>query len=140
MLKLKIFSVGKTKEDWLERAIDEYLKRLQKIVHVECIWAKTDAQLLELIEKEPLVIYCDSEGVQYTSEEFSNFLVKKFIEGSSRLAIVIGGANGLPLAIKKSKELLSFSKMTMTHQMIRLFLIEQVYRAFEIQKGSKYHK
>jgi len=140
MLKLKIFSVGKTKEEWLESAITEYIKRLQKTLHVECIWAKNDAHLLELVEKEALVIYCDAEGKQFTSEEFSGFLVKKFIEGGSRLSIVIGGAEGLPLAIKKSKELLSFSKMTMTHQMIRLFLLEQVYRAFEIQKGSSYHK
>lgn len=140
MLKLKIFSVGKTKEEWLESAFTEYVKRLQKTLHVECIWAKNDDQLLELVEKEALVIYCDAEGKQLTSEAFSSFLVKKFIEGGSRLSIVIGGAEGLPLTIKKSKELLSFSKMTMTHQMIRLFLIEQVYRAFEIQKGSSYHK
>lgn len=140
MLKLKIFSVGKTKEEWLEIAIAEYVKRLQKTIHIEFIWAKNETHLFELLEKEPLVVYCDSKGKHFTSEEFSDFLVKKFVDGGSRLSIVIGGADGLPLAIKTSKECLSLSKMTMTHQMIRLFLVEQIYRAFEIQKGSNYHK
>lgn len=140
MLKLKIISIGKTKEAWLEQAITEYVKRLTPVMQIEFVLAKDNAQLLTLLEKEPLYICCDANGQSFTSEEFSTYIHKKFTEGGSRLSIVIGGAEGLPPALKTHSNLISLSPLTMTHQIVRLILIEQIYRALEIGKGTNYHK
>lgn len=140
MYKLRIYSVGKTKEEWLEAAIAEYLKRLQATVAIEFILAKNDEQLIASVEKEEAVICLDPLGKMMDSEKFSSFLMKQLEAGGSRLAFVIGGPEGLPAVLRKKHPLISFSPMTFTHQIIRLILVEQIYRAFEIDKGSRYHK
>lgn len=141
MLKCKIFSVGKTKEQWLEMAIGEYVKRLQKVLSFEFIWAKDDVQLERLVEKESGEIIClDVLGKMHDSESFSDYIISAFERGGSKLSIVIGGAEGLPSYMKKKYPLVSLSPMTMTHQCTRLILIEQIYRGLEIARGSKYHK
>lgn len=140
MNKLRILSIGKTKEPWLEDAIAEYLKRLQHVLTIEFVWAKSDDQLVQLASKESLLICLDSEGKMMTSEQFSTFIIKKFEEGGSRLAIVIGGPEGLPEPLRQHPLKISLSLMTFTHQLVRLILIEQLYRAFEIDKGTGYHK
>lgn len=140
MYRLRILSVNKTKEMWLEEAIAEYLKRLQNQVSIEFVFSKTDEQLLAQAAKEDNLICLDAGGQMMDSERFSTFLLKKFEEGGARLAIVIGGAEGLPAALKNNYPLISLSPMTFTHQVVRLILIEQIYRAFEIAKGSRYHK
>ncbi len=140
MLKLKIISIGKTKEEWLDQAIDEYAKRLKPVLQIDFVLVKSDEQLVALVEKEPLFICCDANGLSLNSEQFSSYLQKKFTEGGSRLAIVIGGSDGLPVSLKTHSHLISLSPLTMTHQIVRLVLLEQVYRALEIAKGSKYHK
>jgi len=140
MLKLKILSIGKTKEDWLDMALDEYIKRLKPTMSIEFCLVKTDEQLAFLSEKEPVIICLDPKGVKLDSEGFADYLQKKFIEGGARLSLVIGGSDGLPTKLKSHKNLISFSDLTMTHQLIRLMLLEQVYRATEILKGTKYHK
>ncbi len=78
MLKLTILSVGKTKEKWLEDAVEEYLKRLKPYVEINCIWVKTDNQLLELAKREKLCIGLDPAGRQMSSEEFSDFMMKSW--------------------------------------------------------------
>lgn len=140
MFKIKIFSIGKTKEAWLESAISEYLKRLQPIASIECLWCKSDAQLIEMAKKENCYICLDPKGPAMTSEAFSTLLTSTLEKGGSRLTFVIGGAEGLPKELKEHASLLSLSSMTFTHQLTRLVLIEQIYRAFEIAKGSNYHK
>lgn len=140
MLKLKIILIGKTKETWLEEAIDEYLKRLKPSISVEWLWAKDNAQLIEFSRKESLVIGLDPAGQLFTSEQFASFLSQAWEKGRSRLTMVIGGAEGLPPEFKKEFVLISLSPLTFTHQLTRLILIEQIYRAFEICKGSRYHK
>lgn len=140
MYKIRIYSIGKTKEEWLETAIAEYLKRLQKTAVIEFILAKNDEQLVGLVEKEDAVICLDALGQMMDSEKFSFYLVKQLETHGARLAFVIGRAEGLPPVLKKRHPLLSFSLMTFTHQVIRLILVEQVYRAIEIDKGSRYHK
>lgn len=140
MFKIKILSVGKTKEAWLEEALNEYLKRLQPIASFEFIWAKNDKQLLELAEKESKIICLDAKGSLMSSEQFSAFIHDRLLKNGSRLTLVIGGAEGLPLELKDNPDLISLSPMTFTHQVTRLVLLEQIYRAFEIAKGSKYHK
>jgi 23S rRNA (pseudouridine1915-N3)-methyltransferase len=139
MFKIKIISVGKTKEAWLDAALEEYVKRLKPLAALEFIWAKNDDQLVLLVQKEPLVICLDPGGTLHDSEQFAGLLMRKLQEGGSRLCLVIGGPEGLPPDLKQNA-LLSLSPMTMTHQIVRLVLIEQIYRAFEMAKGSKYHK
>ncbi|WP_042281343.1 23S rRNA (pseudouridine(1915)-N(3))-methyltransferase RlmH [Candidatus Protochlamydia sp. R18] len=140
MLKLRILSVGKTKEKWLEDAFNEYQKRLKANLQIECLWAKDSYQLLEWTQKESLIICLDPTGRLLTSEAFATFLSKCWEQGGSRLTIVIGGAEGLPLELKQHSILISLSLLTFTHQITRLILIEQIYRATEILKNSQYHK
>jgi len=140
MYRLRILLVGKTKESWLEQALDEYIKRLQHHLTIDFIWAKDDQQLIQLATKEDLLICLDSEGQMFDSVQFSSFLLKQFEKGHSRLAIAIGGPEGLPPSLKSWPVRISLSAMTFTHQIVRLILLEQIYRAFEIAKGSGYHK
>ncbi|QLH35600.1 MAG: 23S rRNA (pseudouridine(1915)-N(3))-methyltransferase RlmH [Parachlamydiaceae bacterium] len=140
MLKLKIISIGKTKEDWLNAAIEEYVKRLSPVLKFEFVWAKNNDQLRDLLNKETSVICLDAKGKLYNSEQFAEFIQTQFVENKSRLTLAIGGAEGLPDEIKGCYRLISLSPLTMTHQIVRLVLIEQIYRAFEIAKGTQYHK
>lgn len=140
MIKIRILSVGKTKEMWLEEALSEYLKRLKTTLRIEFVFAKTDLQLMEWLEKEPLVIALDPRGKLLTSEEFSTLLFNQIEAGGSRLAFAIGGPEGLPQEVRQKTFLLSLSPLTFTHQLARLVLVEQLYRAVEIAKGSPYHK
>lgn len=140
MLKLKLLSVGKTKEKWLDEGFQEYIKRLKSSVQIECLWAKDSSQLLEWAHKENSYVCLDPAGRLFTSEEFSYFLCQQWEKEGSRLTLIIGGAEGLPSELKQKGNLLSLSPLTLTHQLVRLVLIEQVYRAIEIQKRSPYHK
>jgi len=102
MFKLRIASVGKTKEEWLETAIAEYLKRLQSTAAIEFIWFKTDKQLEEWAAKENRVICLDAAGQMMDSEKFSGFLTQELAENGSRLSFIIGGAEGLPQSLRKT--------------------------------------
>lgn len=139
-MKIKILSVGKTKEEWLENAFQEYIKRLKGTTEIECAWAKTDTQLIEWAKKERAVICLDPQGSLYTSEQFSKFLMRQLEANGAKSTFIIGGADGLPVDVKKQGPAISLSPLTFTHQITRLVLLEQIYRAFEIDKGSKYHK
>lgn len=140
MYKIKIISVGKTKETWLDAAIEDYCKRLKAQAAFEFVWTKNDDQLIAAVTKEPLALCLDPKGVLLDSERFAAEIFQKLQEGGSRLALVIGGPEGLPAMLRNRLSLISLSPLTMTHQIVRLVLIEQLYRAFEIVKGSKYHK
>lgn len=135
-MKLKLLSIGKTKESWLNEAIDEYLKRLP--APFEIIICKDRARLVELAQKERRLILLDPAGSLMTSEKFSSFLIKEIELGGASIAFVIGDADGLPPELQGNK--ISLSPLTFTHQMARLILLEQVFRAFEIDRGSPYHK
>jgi 23S rRNA (pseudouridine1915-N3)-methyltransferase len=137
MHKIKVLTIGKCKEIWLADALSEYEKRLKGKVSFEWVIAKNDTQLLEHVNEEPFVIALDPKGELLTSEEWS----KKFIRFGLKIAFVIGGAEGLPPAIfQRPHYKWSLSPLTFTHQMTRLILVEQVYRALEIDRGSQYHK
>lgn len=141
MIKIKIYSIGKTKEEWLQNALGLYESRLKSSLSFEWILAKNDEQLKQFLEKEMNYICLDPLGKQYPSEEFSHFLFSSIQSCNSRLCFIIGGAEGIPNLLKtKASSLLSLSRMTFTHQITRLILVEQIYRAFEIQKGSSYHR
>jgi 23S rRNA (pseudouridine1915-N3)-methyltransferase len=140
MYKIKILTTGKVREDWLDIAISEYLKRLKPQAEINFQIARDDQQLAQWIQKEAHAICLDAQGELMSSDIFSKFLHTQLIQSGSRLCFVIGGAEGLPASIKASFPLISLSPMTFTHHMVRLILIEQLYRAFEIAKGSRYHK
>lgn len=136
MYKIKIFAIGKSKEKWLSEALAEYEARLSSYLSIEWFLAKDDKALTLWAEEESSFIALDPMGKSFTSETFSKRLIK-----SMRASIFIGGAEGLPASIKtKAKELWSLSPLTFTHQMTRIILLEQIYRAFEIHRGSPYHK
>jgi 23S rRNA (pseudouridine1915-N3)-methyltransferase len=141
MFKIKMISVGKTKEAWLKEALDAYSQRLKATASIEWVLLKNVQQLNDTVKKESFFICLDPNGKAYSSEEFSTFLFQQLIAQGARLTFVIGGPDGIPKEIiGKAAFLLSFSQMTFTHQMIRLLLLEQLYRAIEIHKGTAYHK
>ncbi|MCB1111007.1 MAG: 23S rRNA (pseudouridine(1915)-N(3))-methyltransferase RlmH [Chlamydiia bacterium] len=132
-LKIKIFSPGKTKETWLQTALLEYEKRLKGTF--EITW-----DFNRLPEKGPFICL-DPGGMSLSSVEFSTFLYHALEEEGSRLTFVIGGPEGIPQDIlQQASQILSFSKMTFTHQHIRLLLLEQIYRGMQIRNKAPYHK
>ena len=158
MIHINIVCVGKIKENYLKDAISEYSKRLSKYCKLNIIEINDEpipnnlnnkiCENIKLIEGEKIisniknsyVIALDLKGKQYTSEEFSYKLESISIEKSS-ITFIIGGSLGLSEnVIKKSNELICFSKMTFPHQLIRLFLLEQIFRAFKIQNNETYHR
>ncbi len=140
MYKIKIITIGKSKELWLEDALQEYFKRLKSQVEIDLVLAKNDLQLIAWSEKEPQVNCLDPHGKLMDSQNFSQLLLSELEKGGSRMTFIIGGAEGIPLLLKKQYPLVSLSLLTFTHQLTRLILVEQIYRALEIAKGSKYHK
>ena len=104
-------------------------------------YLKTDKELVEKAKSlKGYVFALDENGRNYTSRDFSKVIYNGFEEGGSHVGFIIGGFSGLPLQIKNNFNLISLSKMTLTHQFARLLLLEQIYRATEIHKGSGYHK
>lgn len=159
-MKIKLITVGKLKEKYLVQGINEYLKRLQSYAKVEMIEVAdekapehlSEAEMLQVKEKEGsriLAKVADHEvvfalainGQQYTSESFANEINQLGIHGKSTITFIIGGSLGLSeTVIKRSQKQLSFGKMTYPHQLMRLILIEQIYRAYRIMRGEPYHK
>lgn len=141
MFKIKILTLGKVKEEWLENALTEYEKRLSRICTIHWVLAKDKNRLKRLCEKESFFIALAPNGKNYTSKSFSQKLSMQLQTQHSSLAFLIGGIDGIDTGLlKKAYDIWSLSALTFTHQIARLILLEQIYRAFEIQKGSKYHK
>ena len=132
-LKIKIFSPGKIKESWLKEALHEYEKRLTGVITIE--WDFVN------LPSEPPFMCLDPKGEMLSSTQFSTFLYKEFEKMGSRLNFVIGASQGLPHdLLDKASSIISLSKMTFTYQHTRLFLLEQIYRASQIEKRTLYHK
>ncbi|PAE18832.1 23S rRNA (pseudouridine(1915)-N(3))-methyltransferase RlmH [Bacillus sp. 7504-2] len=159
-MNISIITVGKLKEKYLKQGIDEYLKRMSAYAKVEIIEVAdekapeilSESEMLQVKEKEgerilaklhpdTYVIALAIEGKQKSSEELADTLDKLATYGKSKIAFVIGGSLGLSQQVlQRSDEKLSFSKMTFPHQLMRLVLVEQIYRAFRINRGEPYHK
>lgn len=138
-----IIVVGKkgAVEDWIQEGFSEYEKRLKPVNKIQSIFLRDDEELIDVVKAtKGTILALDESGKQYDSKEFSKLVYTSLDEGKSKLSFIIGGFSGLPDEIKKTYPLVSLSKMTWTHQMARLLLIEQIYRASEIYKGSAYHK
>lgn len=150
---IRIITVGYIKEKYLKEAIDEYMKRLKKYTNIELIEVKDEGlveeqkaiqlegeKISKYITPRDYLITLEIEGKAFTSEEFADKLNQIQIENSN-IVFVIGGSYGLSQELKnKSKLHLSFSKMTFPHQLFRVFLLEQIYRAFKILNNESYHK
>ena len=159
-MNISVITVGKLKEKYLKQGIDEYLKRLSAYAKVEIIEVpdekapevlsnsemeqvkkKEGERILAKISQDTYVIALAIKGKMMTSEELADSLDKLATYGKSKVAFIIGGSLGLSNEVlKRADEGLSFSKMTFPHQLMRLILVEQVYRAFRINRGEPYHK
>jgi len=142
-LTTSILVVGKKNsvEPWIEQGVAEFEKRLVPVMRFSTVFCKDDDALVaEAGKLKGIVIALDEHGKQLTSIDFSKYLYKSYEEGGASVHFIIGGFAGLPTEIKNKCPLISLSKLTWTHQMARLLLVEQIYRATEIHKGSGYHK
>lgn len=138
MLHIQIVQVGKTKDSYFKQAEEEYVKRLGRYGKITVDTVEDDDKILSRVHKDSYKIALVIEGKQFSSEEFADKLKEIGIMG--HVTFIIGGPHGLPKEVIDSSDfLLSFSKMTFTHQMIRVILLEQIYRACTIIEGKKYH-
>ncbi|MGB7393039.1 MAG: 23S rRNA (pseudouridine(1915)-N(3))-methyltransferase RlmH [Pricia sp.] len=155
-MTIRLLAIGKTDSKALQQLISEYEKRLKHYVRFELIAIpdlKNTKNLSEIQQKEKegelilkkldaidVMVLLDENGKHYSSVGFSQFLQKKMNAGIKRLVFVIGGPYGFSDAVyARSQGRISLSKMTFSHQMVRLFVVEQVYRAFTILRNEPYH-
>ncbi len=137
MFKVKIIAVGKHKESWLQEALAEYEKRLKNRLHIEWILVEEESLLPLASKYSSHLIALDLLGESLNSEAFS----EKWFRFGQRAVFIIGGPQGLsPEILQKAIWHWSLSPLTFTNQMARLIVVEQLYRALEIEKGSPYHK
>lgn len=159
-MKITIVTVGKIKEKYLKDAIAEYSKRLSKYCKLEIIEvadektpdnasavveeqirAKEAERILKHVKEDAYVITLEIHGKQLTSEELADKIEKLGVQGTSHIMLIIGGSIGLgEEVLKRSDFALSFSKMTFPHQLMRVILLEQIYRSYRIISGEPYHK
>lgn len=159
-MKIKVVTVGKLKEKYLKDGLAEYSKRISRFAKLEMIELADEKtpdrasesenqkileiegqRILSKVGDRDFVIALAIEGKTFSSEEFSKQLEEASIKGFSTLTFIIGGSLGLAQGVKKRANLsVSFGRLTLPHQLIRLVLVEQIYRAFTIQQGSPYHK
>lgn len=158
-MEINIISVGKLKERYLQEGIDEFIKRLRpysriRIIELtderiaanpspkeqEAIKNKEGERILNSLEERSYVIALDVKGKPMSSEGLARSIQNLQVQGYSSISFIIGGALGLSKEVlKRADYRLSLSHMTFTHQMVRLILIEQIYRAFKIIRGEPYH-
>ncbi len=159
-MKITIISVGKIKEKFFTEAINEYTKRLSKfcklteeiiaderaddsfsVAEIEQVKIREGNKISNCIPKNSYVFVMDIKGKQLSSEELADKINTLGIDGKSDITFIIGGSNGLSDdVLKKADYKLSFSKMTFPHQLFKIVLLEQIYRAFKINAGETYHK
>lgn len=160
MLKIDLIVLGKIKEKYLNEAIDEYKKRISRFASLNIIELKdrdkpdklSDAELekvvdeeseeiLTKIDEESFVITLEIEGKLLTSEEFAEEIKNVSVRGYSKITLIIGGSNGFNKKVSSKADLkLSFGRMTMNHKLMRVVLMEQIFRCFKIINNEAYHK
>ncbi len=160
MIKINVISLGKLKEKYLREAVDEYSKRISGYAKLSIIELepeklsdnpsdseieaalKSEAEkIMKKIEAGSFTVAMCIEGKQMASEEFAKMLSDKINGGTGVFNFIIGSSCGLHSSVKNAADIkFSFSKMTFPHQLFRIMLLEQIYRAFKINEGGKYHK
>ncbi len=146
-MKIKIISITRKEDSFIREGVQVYLKRLKHYMPVEEIIIKAPKEkekepelLLQQISKEDYAVVLDENGKQFSSVDFSKWISGKINEGKKSVCFIIGGAYGFSDDIyKRADEKISLSKLTLPHQLAKLFFTEQLYRAFTIIKGEKYH-
>ena len=159
-MKIKVYAIGHLKEAYLKQGINEYLERLKPYAQTEIIEVNDESivdnpsqkeidiakdkegqRVLKLLKNNEYLIGLDLVNKQPSSPEFAKYLEDKFILGGSSISFVIGGSYGLSDELKKRcNDRIGLSNMTFLHQMTRLILLEQIYRAFKINRNEVYHK
>lgn len=159
-MNVNIIAVGKIKEKYLKDAIEEYAKRLSRFCKLtiteipdepmndkpsdaekQTILKKEGKKILSAIKNTDVLVSLCVEGGELESEEFARFFSQECVKGANTFTFIIGGSLGLSEEVKRNSNLrLSFSKMTFPHQLMRVILLEQVYRAFKINANESYHK
>lgn len=160
MIKISIICVGKVKEKFFRDAIEEYCKRLGRYTKLNIIEVademtpdgasaavedqireKEGARILAKLPQDARIVTLEIAGKMYSSEELASWMEDCTVKGNSHICFVIGGSLGLhPNVCRKADTALSFSKMTFPHQLMRVILCEQIYRAFRIIQHEPYHK
>jgi 23S rRNA (pseudouridine1915-N3)-methyltransferase len=157
LVKLKFIFVGKTKKPWIAEGIKHYQKMLSKFAELEFVNIKDEKitqhssekivlekegeRVLKYLDKKGFSLVLDQKGKMLSTEELAGLFKEKMNRGYNDFIFITGGALGLSPEIVNSVDFkLSLSRMTFPHQLVRLILLEQVYRAFSIIKGKKYHK
>lgn len=155
-MKITLLIVGKTEDAYLKEGIDKYLKRLKHYIKIEITEiaelkntkaltqelqkAKEAELILKKITATDHLTLLDENGMQLSSPQFAAYIDKKTVGPVNNLVFVVGGPYGFDEAVyQRANDKLSLSKMTFSHQMVRLFFVEQLYRAFSIIKGEPYH-
>lgn len=155
-MKITLIAVGKTSTDYIERGIAEYFKRCNRYMPMElCVIPDVKAAkalsedsqkqregqaILAALQPGDVVVLLDERGKEFTSREFSGMIARRMIQGLKRLVFVIGGPYGFSKEVySRADDKLSLSRMTFTHEMVRLFFAEQLYRAMTIMRGEPYH-
>jgi 23S rRNA (pseudouridine1915-N3)-methyltransferase len=155
-MKITFLTVGKTEDAYLKEGIDKYVKRLKHYTRLELAdlpelkntkalteqqqKAKEAELILKKISPLDYVVLLDEKGTELSSKQFATYLDKRSISPAASLVFVVGGPYGFDRSVyDRANDRLSLSRMTFSHQMIRLFFTEQLYRAFTILKGEPYH-
>lgn len=152
-MKLRVICVGKTRQDWTRSAVDEYAARIKRYLPFELVEVREEkgaeseparqAECLRIekqIPKGSRLIILDERGTEMNSEEFAGMIGRYRDGGIAELAFAVGGAYGFTQDfLKRADKKVSLSRMTFTHQMVRIFLLEQIYRGFTILNGEPYH-
>lgn len=159
-MKIKLFVIGKIKDEYLKIGINDYITRIKPYASIEVYEVKDESikqnpnnkdiekakdiegeRILKLLKKDDYLIALDLNKKQFTSEEFAVLLNDSLVKNNASISFVIGGSYGLSDGLKnRSNYSLSLSNLTFTHQMSRLILLEQIYRAFKINNNETYHK
>ncbi len=152
-MRLRVLWVGKTQEEWVRRGSDEYAGRIRRYLpleisevreekgaSLELMRSRESERLLKSLQKSTRVVLLDERGDQLSSTEFALFLGRERDTGSQELAFAIGGAYGVSEELRsRAVRTIALSRMTFTHQMVRIFLLEQIYRGLTILNNESYH-
>jgi 23S rRNA (pseudouridine1915-N3)-methyltransferase len=155
-MKITFITVGKTEDAYLKDGIEKYVKRLKHYTKLEMTdipelkntkalteeqqKAKEAELILKKITPNDHVILLDENGMEFTSVQFANYINKRSVSSSANLIFIVGGPYGFDQSVyQRANDKISLSRMTFSHQMVRLFFVEQLYRAYSIIKGEPYH-
>jgi 23S rRNA (pseudouridine1915-N3)-methyltransferase len=155
-MKITLLTVGKTEDAYIREGIDKYVKRLKHYIKLELAdlpelkntkslsqdqqKAREAEMILKKVAATDYLVLLDEKGKEFTSEQFATYINKHMVGAASNLVFVVGGPYGFDASVHaRANDKVSLSRMTFSHQMVRLFFIEQLYRAFTIIKGEPYH-